>query len=47
MYEKFGRDHRLLDGADAGFEQSGDLMRKVKPGKQKLYKEHDVYGRRW
>jgi SNF2 family DNA or RNA helicase len=47
MYEKFGRDHRLMDGADAGFEQSGDLLRRVKPGKQKLYKEHDVYGRRW
>ena len=47
MFEKFGRDHRLLDGPDAGFEQSGDLMRKVKPGKEKLFKEHDVYGRRW
>ena len=46
MWEKFGHDRRLLDGTDAGFEQSGDLMRRVKPGK-KLYKEHDVYGRRW
>ena len=49
MFQKFGRDHRLLDGADAGFEQSGDLLRKVKSmgGTKKTYKEHEVYGRRW
>lgn len=47
MFAKFGQDHRLLDGADAGFEQTGSMMRKVKPGKEKHFKEHDVYGRRW
>ena len=46
-WEKFGQDTRLLDGADAGFEQAGEMMRRVKPGKQKLFQEHDVYGRRW
>jgi SNF2 family DNA or RNA helicase len=46
LFNKFGRDHRLLDGPD-GFEQAGDLMRRVKPGKPKGYSEHEVYGRRW
>ena len=50
MMQKFGRDHRLLDGAEAGFEQSGDLLRKVKPkslGGTRKFTEHEVYGRRW
>ena len=46
-FAKFGQDHRLLDGIDAGFEQAGSMMKKVKPGKEKLFREHDVYGRRW
>lgn len=55
MWEKFGSDHRLLDGPSAGFDQVEGLvgrheeMRRQKPGKVgvRIGKEHDVYGRRW
>jgi len=58
MHKKFGGDHRLLDGPEAGFEkggQTGDMLRRVgektgrgeKPGRVGMYKEHDVFGRRW
>jgi SNF2 family DNA or RNA helicase len=47
LYRKFGQDKRLLDGPDAGFDQTGELLRKVKPGLQKVNREHDVFGRRW
>ena len=54
MWMKFGRDERLLDGTGAGSHaQLSDLMavgrsgKGSKPGKERLWREHDVYGRRW
>jgi superfamily II DNA or RNA helicase len=56
LWEKFGSDARLLEGrgtaAAAGekiLDSSATASRTTahKPGKQGLYKEHDVYGRRW
>jgi SNF2 family DNA or RNA helicase len=47
LYRKFGQDMRLLDGPSAGFDQTGDMLRRVKPGKERVNKEHDVFGRRW
>jgi len=56
MFKKFGGEQRLLDGTgsvaapsssargDAGVVSSN---RQFKPGKARLYEEHDVYGRRW
>ena len=54
LWEKFGGDHRLLDRANAGYEQVHGFAERnrklgtgMKPGKERLFKEHDVYGRRW
>ncbi len=49
LFEKFGGDHRLLDGPSAGFEQVEDMAQRDPQLKKpaKLYKEHDVFGRRW
>ncbi|KAK3717408.1 hypothetical protein LTR37_005797 [Vermiconidia calcicola] len=49
MWRKFGQDTRILDGAEVGNGngQGGDATRRAKPGKERLFKEHDVFGRRW
>ncbi|KAK5166978.1 uncharacterized protein LTR77_007707 [Saxophila tyrrhenica] len=48
MFRKFGQERKILDGKDTGPERMGESERRVhKPGKVGLYKEHDVYGRRW
>lgn len=49
LWEKFGSDHRLLDGpsSQGATAVARDPTRAMKPGKERLFKEHDVFGRRW
>ncbi|KAF2485693.1 SNF2 family N-terminal domain-containing protein [Neohortaea acidophila] len=49
LWEKFGSDHRLLDGpsSQGASGVARDPTRAMKPGKERLFKEHDFFGRRW
>lgn len=56
MWEKFGSDTRLLEGSgashldkvkDLGPITSGRPAGSRKAGKENLFREHDVFGRRW
>ena len=50
LWEKFGKDTKLLDGKSAGWDQVRDLSsqdQRRREGRPRVNAEHDVYGRRW